>query len=326
MLNKNGDCICPIVEGKEANWFLDDYLRVCAYGNIEIISYICGLINIGFWMCAQFPQIIKTFKIKKPESLSITFLVMWLAGDFTNLLGCALTNQTQVQLLTSIYFVLIDVIMLSQYAWYLIICRKKYHGKQEVNKFDENDVHSEESISNNEDSHYTDINTNTETAVVITESSHFIIVLVMIVVAMGYHHYDTFISTDSNSDNICTDPEINLAQRIIGDIAAWISGLLYFGGRIPQIIHSFRTKDVSGMSILLFIMSTIANVFYSISLFTSGIDITDPTFYEATFAYVVGSTFVIPFSLIVIGQYYYYTYVRKILRKNQEQKKPLLEK
>ena len=73
-------------------------------------------------------------------------------------------------------------------------------------------------------------------------------------------------------------------------------------------------------------MSTIANVFYSISLFTSGIDITDPTFYEATFAYVVGSTFVIPFSLIVIGQYYYYTYIRKILRKNQEQKKPLLEK
>ena len=121
-------CQCPVINGVEAQAFFVKYMHTCLYSGLDIAAYVCGLVNIGFWMCAQFPQIVKTFQTKKPESLSITFLVMWLLGDATNLIGCYMTNQSQVQKLTSIYFVLMDIIMLFQYAWYLLICRKKYRS------------------------------------------------------------------------------------------------------------------------------------------------------------------------------------------------------
>ena len=108
----------------------------------------------------------------------------------------------------------------------------------------------------------------------------------------------------------CGSSELQLWQRIIGDISSWISGILYFVGRFPQIIHIYRTKDVEGVSIFLFLMATIANLFYSTSIFMSGIDVTSIEFYESTLAYIVGSLCVVPFSLVIIYQVLYYKHIK----------------
>ncbi|KAL7712392.1 Uncharacterized protein QTN25_009939 [Entamoeba marina] len=327
-------CFCPDVDGQAAYPFFEDHFHTCMYSPIDVISYICGLINIGFWILAQVPQIWKLYRTKKPESLSITFLVMWLGGDFTNLIGCIFTNQTQTQLLTSIYFVLMDVIMLWQYAWYLIICRKKYHSPYVDGNYNSIDSptnkESEFEISTPNGNNF-EVDSNTEQEIDIYDqntsgidneeieestiinhnSTHFLPIFFLIICISFAHH---LINEKKEENGVpCDETETTLTVRIIGDVSAWISGLLYFSGRVPQIIHNFRFKNVEGMSISLFIMSTIANVFYSLSIFLDGIDVTDPTFYEAKLAYIVGSTLVIPFSLIVIYQYYHYTYISKLL-------------
>ncbi|BFU20739.1 PQ loop repeat protein [Entamoeba histolytica HM-1:IMSS-B] len=313
-------CICPIEDGIEAIEIFRKYTHNCFYDGLDVTSYIFGLINIGFWMCAQFPQLYKTFKTKKPESLSITFLVMWLGGDITNLLGCIFTDQTQVQLLTSVYFVLIDIIMLSQYAWYLLICRKKYHKEDyQILSSDSSIATPPDNISDDTLISEEDLNDNYSQV----SNSRFVIVLMTLLCVFAQEY---FMNSLDESDDLpyCGEKDYSLLERIIGDVSAWVSGLLYFFGRIPQIIHIYRTKNVDGLSILLFIMATIANIFYSLSLFISGIDLTDPTFYEAKLAYIIGSFFVIPMSLVVIAQYYYYKYIKNWWIHRKDEKQPLL--
>jgi uncharacterized protein with PQ loop repeat len=80
-------------------------------------SIIIGLIAIAFFAVAQFPQIYKNFKLKKLPGLSPFFIILWLCGDITNLLGCILSHQLPTQTYSAIYFVCVDTISLSQIIW-----------------------------------------------------------------------------------------------------------------------------------------------------------------------------------------------------------------
>lgn len=81
-----------------------------------------------FTLCRQ---LYKNYKHKSADSLSILFILQWFLGDAANLVGCFLTRQlpTQVrscsssllllrQTYTAVYFVCVDVILLTQYFYY----------------------------------------------------------------------------------------------------------------------------------------------------------------------------------------------------------------
>lgn len=58
--------------------------------DIEALSGICGSISIACWIVVFSPQIIENFRKGSAEALSITFIVIWLAGDVFNILGAVL--------------------------------------------------------------------------------------------------------------------------------------------------------------------------------------------------------------------------------------------
>ena len=95
----------------------------CYYTPIEVTSFVLGLLNIGCWLVAQVPQVIKTFIIRDGGAISAGFMLLWLTGDITNLLGCIFTHQLPTQLYTAIYYCAMDVIMLSQMFGFAA-CRK----------------------------------------------------------------------------------------------------------------------------------------------------------------------------------------------------------
>lgn len=92
----------------------NEYLGECVVDQKQMAGLILGLMSIGFWLVAQAPQLIMNYKTSNAQSLSLIFLADWLAGDITNLVGCLLTNQVPTQLYTSIYFCVIDSLMLTQ--------------------------------------------------------------------------------------------------------------------------------------------------------------------------------------------------------------------
>jgi uncharacterized protein with PQ loop repeat len=62
-----------------------------------VVYFIKGLISIMCWFVAQFPQLLQNYRRKNVDSLSFTFVLNWVLGDLTNLIGCILTDQSPTQ-------------------------------------------------------------------------------------------------------------------------------------------------------------------------------------------------------------------------------------
>ncbi|TXT03855.1 hypothetical protein VHUM_04332 [Vanrija humicola] len=77
-----------------------------------------GLLSIGFWLCAQLPQVVKNYQLKSCDGLSLPFLVNWLFGDLTNFIGCVLTDQLPFQTYLAAYFCVVDVTLVAQFFHY----------------------------------------------------------------------------------------------------------------------------------------------------------------------------------------------------------------
>ena len=120
-------CTCdPVMkDGHHFSRFIAYVFHQCYYTPIELTSFILGLLNIVCWLVAQVPQVIQNFVIKDGGALSTGFMVMWLVGDATNLIGCIFTNQLPTQLYVSVYYCCMDIILLSQmFGFYF--CRKHH--------------------------------------------------------------------------------------------------------------------------------------------------------------------------------------------------------
>jgi len=82
------------------------------------LSDVLGYISMLSWLFAQFPQLIVNWKLQSAEGLALPFLVNWLIGDLTNLVGCILTHQLPFQTYLASYFCFVDACLISQYAYY----------------------------------------------------------------------------------------------------------------------------------------------------------------------------------------------------------------
>ena len=84
-------------------------------GDYSLIASLLGNASMVFWIFAQIPQLVKNFRSGSVKSLSKIFLLIWLLGDFLNLIGSILTYQQQFQIRLATYFVTIDMIMILQF-------------------------------------------------------------------------------------------------------------------------------------------------------------------------------------------------------------------
>lgn len=72
------------------------------------------------------PQIYKNYQIKSTAGLSLFFLVEWLMGDATNLLGALFTHQATWQIIIASYYVFVDFCLVVQFFWYTYLTQKVY--------------------------------------------------------------------------------------------------------------------------------------------------------------------------------------------------------
>lgn len=95
--------------------------HTCVPTPLSLLSTLLGICSIIAWLFAQLPQIFKNFELKSASGLSILFLIEWLLGDATNLIGSLLTGQASWQIVIAGYYVTVDIIILSQYLWYTYV-------------------------------------------------------------------------------------------------------------------------------------------------------------------------------------------------------------
>jgi uncharacterized protein with PQ loop repeat len=64
------------------------------------------------------PQIIENWKRSSADGLSVVFIVIWLAGDFFNIIGAYLQGVLPTMIILAVYYTLADIVLLLQCFWY----------------------------------------------------------------------------------------------------------------------------------------------------------------------------------------------------------------
>ena len=94
------------------------FFGTCIPTPLSLFSSILGLLSITAWLFSQLPQLIKNYKNRSVEGLSVLFLLNWLLGDVCNFLGAIMLNQMFFQKAVAAYYVAVDFVLMGQYFWY----------------------------------------------------------------------------------------------------------------------------------------------------------------------------------------------------------------
>ncbi|XP_064384142.1 uncharacterized protein LOC135333159 [Halichondria panicea] len=269
------------ITGPLGSWWVHQAFGQCI-GNVrQWFAFWIGLSSILCWMMALIPQLVTNCRTGKADQvLSVWFLMQWVIGDTTNLLGAILTDQLFTQLATAVYFVLIDCVSVSQYIYYII----KNQGLKGLR------------------SCYKDKPT-------LLAGLLPGVVCGLLLASQGpslwTHSYQTPPRTGrilQQSREIDWGDVINFAdpRDVAGYVLGCISAAFYFFSRVPQIVKNFRRCSVDGLSPLLFTLAILGNVTYGLGIFLYSVD---PVFLLQRLPWIVGSVGTLVFDFIIMGQF-----------------------
>lgn len=111
---------------------ISSHLHICLPTPLALISTILGNLSFVSWLFAQLPQIYKNYQLQSTSGLSIFFLVIWCAGDVSNLIGALFTRQAGWQVMVATYYVFVDVTLVVQFIWYTHYKFRHYEGYSDL--------------------------------------------------------------------------------------------------------------------------------------------------------------------------------------------------
>ncbi|CCH58158.1 hypothetical protein TBLA_0A03590 [Henningerozyma blattae CBS 6284] len=284
----------------------------------QMFSNSMGFISFTSSFVALMPQMIETFKSKNVEGLSIHFLLAWLIGDIISMLGAILTKQLLFQILLTIFFLIIDLVICIQYYYYGIIYNNSLSTKKKNNDTillvaapsnDFGEIQDfDDKIDDSIDSRRGTWNRNKMPRISTDKS--------MAVGALGLaSHFKTsdaakvvrYASVFTTA--LVKRQELSeVTNSYIGVVCAWLGAIFYIGSRFPQLIMNYKRKSTDGVSPFIFYCMLVSNISYDISLFTNenflnGKD--RAMFVKNAMPFIVGSAGTIVFDLLFFVQHYY---------------------
>uniref|UniRef100_A0A672H2M6 Solute carrier family 66 member 1 n=1 Tax=Salarias fasciatus TaxID=181472 RepID=A0A672H2M6_SALFA len=101
-------------------WILN-LLEECVDNNWEYCSVVIGLISMFCFLLSTLPQVYEAYRNGKvEEAMSLGFLLFLFGGDVTSFAGCYLTSQLPIQVVTVVFYIFTDLILISQFLYYKI--------------------------------------------------------------------------------------------------------------------------------------------------------------------------------------------------------------
>ncbi|KAM6945957.1 lysosomal amino acid transporter 1 homolog [Aplochiton taeniatus] len=96
-------------------------LEECVDNVWEYWSVVIGMISMLCFLLSTFPQVYEAHRNGKvEEAMSFGFLLFLFSGDLTSFAGCYLTSQLPIQIVTVIFYIFTDTILISQFLYYKI--------------------------------------------------------------------------------------------------------------------------------------------------------------------------------------------------------------
>ncbi|KAF3692945.1 Lysosomal amino acid transporter 1 -like protein PQ-loop repeat-containing protein 2 [Channa argus] len=96
-------------------------LEECVDNVWEYCSVVIGLISMLCFLLSTLPQVYEAYRNGKvEEAMSFGFLFFLFSGDLTSFAGCYLTSQLPIQVVTVVFYIFTDLILISQFLYYKI--------------------------------------------------------------------------------------------------------------------------------------------------------------------------------------------------------------
>ncbi|TEA20259.1 putative vacuolar amino acid transporter YPQ3 [Colletotrichum sidae] len=263
----------------------------------EALSGIFGSISVTAWICLLLPQLIANYKAQSADGLSMAFLVVWLIGDVTNLLGALFTHLAPTAVTIATYFCFADVVLIAQCVYYntknarraAAVARRRSSAAVTTQTPSEREpllsrndrrrsssaglpgshrrpaVHEESSL----DPLRKMVTGEDETP----DSNPWLhntlsIAAVYIVGAAGWfvsYKVGAWDGPDADAGSPDGGAEANPLEQV-GLVLGYFSAVCYLCARIPQIIKNYREKSCEGLALLFFLLSLTGNLTYGASL------------------------------------------------------------
>ncbi|KAI8377408.1 PQ loop repeat-domain-containing protein [Radiomyces spectabilis] len=257
--------------------------------NPAVASSTAGYLSIACWLVVFTPQLWENYRRQSGDGLSLTFLVIWLAGDIFNLVGVILQDLLPTMFLLALWYTVADMGLIWQVLYYYR--RSETMGDEVVFVSESAPLLGPDRRGpafKNNDEHHTSKHHGLTNAV-----AGFSIFLVTAVSCYMYY------SIHSNADYDGDAKEFALLPQLFG----WTSAVLYVGSRIPQIVKNWRNKSTEGLSFGMFVCAVLGNILFTSSIFFRS---TDPQYVLLNLSWIIGSCGTLVFDFIIFLQFFIY--------------------
>ncbi|KAN0063611.1 Vacuolar histidine transporter YPQ3 [Thecaphora frezii] len=275
-------------------------------------SSIMGWVSIACWVLPSFSQMHQNYVSKSADGLSITFIVIWLAGDALNAAGALVQRLLWTMIILALYYCGCDCVLIFQYWYY----SKYYHQGVPISTLSAS-VEANERTPLVADGAVVEDDLDQDTSK--SESDGWKRELALytlalaLVIATGVAAWWIAERSQWDNDGSHHDKDHHGGKkeksqwRWDAQAYGWASAILYLSSRFPQILKNRITK-CEGLSLALFVFAVAGNVTYVASILLQS---TEPEYLLESSSWLVGSLGTILLDFIVLGQFVAYRSARK---------------
>ncbi|KAF7554031.1 hypothetical protein G7Z17_g3242 [Cylindrodendrum hubeiense] len=253
----------------------------------EALSGIFGSISLTAWICLLLPQLAANYKAQSADGLSMAFLIVWLIGDMSNLVGALFTRLAPTAVALASYFCIADMILITQTVYYRTVSARRAArqlNEQPADPSEESPLLTRQRTSSfglpgSQRRHATHTETSMDPLrkIVTGEDetpdsrpwAHNALSL-LAVYLVGFAGWFVSYKAGAWDSTAPSAPDSSATEKspteIIGLTLGYFSAVCYLFARIPQIIKNYREQSCEGLALLFFMLSLTGNLTYGVSL------------------------------------------------------------
>lgn len=207
----------------------------CVVTARDRVSFGIGLISNILFLLSSIPQIVLTCRSRSVEGQSPWFFSLLFLGSTCSLLGAIITNGLVTQIIQSVFYVIMDGILLFQLIFFKYIVKKCCHSE------DGDEASEAEEDGHEVRSEKDDIFGAPPAVLSVSAMSHFV------------EAKTDFSGPYSGS-------------KLSGTVFAWVSTIIFVSSRLPQIVRNCRSKSFGDISAVWLVFSIVGNLTYFLSI------------------------------------------------------------
>lgn len=269
----------------------------------EAFSGILGSISLAAWIFLLLPQLFENYRQGNADGISITFILIWAAGDVCNLIGALWANLVPTVIALAVYFCFADGTLILQCWYYAVINRSRGQEEEEETPTETSPLlNGTNKPANTIRRSFTDVRPDnlglpgsrrrsSEAArrhsIAISNHSDFVpmkelgllervwiknTLAVLAIIAIGALGWLIAWKTGTWKPVPTSGNASEHATPLGAELLGYASAVLYLGARIPQIIKNQRERSCDGLSLLFFILSLLGNATYGAGILFHSIE------------------------------------------------------